>query len=99
MEPIPMSPMLILGKSETDSLVCVIAELPDEPGVVGIMLADTIRHVANAYCGAGESQRKAEVVLEIWAMLQAEMSNPTSETSMMTESGVIMLADLTVGEE
>ena len=93
-----MHPMLVLGQDPHGNLVCAIADLPDEPGVVGIMLADVIRHVANAYCGDPESPKKAEIVLSIWAMLQAEMGEPTAAAVMVTEAGMMAPGGILLGE-
>jgi hypothetical protein len=99
MTKIPLIPIIILGKdADTENLVCAVAELPEEPGVVGVMLADAIRHVGNAYCGTGDSLKKAQVIMEIWSVLQSEMSAPTAQATMITEHGQLYPESLTLGD-
>lgn len=78
----PIHPQLIVGVDPQlngeGGQVCIITELPDHPGEVGVMLADVVRHYGRAY--GGEDQKKVvAAVMEIWSILQAEMSNPTDE--------------------
>lgn len=88
MNKIPLIPVIILGRDpDNEALVCAVAELPEEPEVVGIMLADALRHVANAYTGAPGSSRQAAVALRIWEALKMEMANPTDMPTMITEHG------------
>jgi hypothetical protein len=101
--PIAMNPILILGEDVSGNIVCAIAELPDEPCVVGLMLADMVRHVANVYCGEEESVEKGLVVMKIASMFNAEMSKPTAGTHVVTKSGRMvktpMMADMNPDEQ
>lgn len=99
MNPIQMHPVIVLGMDHDGNLVCAIAELPDQPGEVGVMLADVIRHVANAYHGPDESKEKSETVMEIWEMLKAEMSSPTELPQMVTGSGYMRPSAFEMGED
>jgi hypothetical protein len=96
--PISMNPLFIVGEDASGNIVVAIAELPEEPGVVGIMLADVVRHVANVYCGDGESAEKGMVVMNITSMFNSEMSKPTGGAQVVTKSGRMVATAMMAGE-
>ena len=91
-ESFDVQPQIIIGQDPEGRLICLLADLPKEPSVVGIMLADTLRHVASTYAGddASDSER-ARIALTIWSALKAEMSNPTDDVKLIENSGDILL--------
>jgi hypothetical protein len=60
--------------------VSIQADVWDDVGVWGILLADLARHVANAYHQQTGLDR-AEAFLRIKALLDAELTSPTDEPS------------------
>lgn len=64
--------------NDEGAYVSVATGVYEEPGVWGIVLADLVRHVANAYEQA-EGLDRAEVIQQIMALFAAEWDAPTDE--------------------
>lgn len=74
--------ILILGRTEEGQIGCTLYDpLPEHPAELGVLLADLIRHYGLAYQSKG--RERAQTIMEIWSVLQAEMSNPTDEIKVL----------------
>lgn len=75
---IPIHPCLVLFNDPAKGLVCMLNNNEFEtPGVWGIVLADVVQHVVNAYVKDGMSAR--EVRADVIQMLTAELDRPTAK--------------------
>lgn len=86
---ISLDPTIVIGQDPDGQTVCAVADLPAQPADVGIMLADVIRTIADAYADtlvAADAPDRADVVeaarMEVWQYLQAEIKRPTAELSL-----------------
>ena len=75
---IPIHPCLVLFNDPAKGLVCMLDNNEFEtPAIWGIVLADVVQHLVNAYVKDGMSGR--EVRADIVQMLNAELNMPTSK--------------------
>jgi hypothetical protein len=96
---IPFRPEIVIGRDPEDNLVCAIASLPEEPPAVGVILADTLRHIANCYWDEEMSSEKAQGIMEIVHIFNAEMSAPTATVKMVTGHGQLAPGELVAEEQ
>lgn len=75
---IEVNPCLVLFNDPEQGLVCMINNNEFEtPGIWGIVLADVVQHLVNAYVKDGLGGR--EVRADIIQMLTAELDAPTAK--------------------
>lgn len=77
-EEIHVHPCLVLFNDPDKGLVCMLNNNEFEtPGIWGIVLADVVQHIVNAYVKDGMGGR--EVRADIIQMLTSELSAPTAK--------------------
>ena len=77
-EVIPIHPCLVAYNHPEKGLVVMLDNNEfDTPAIWGIVLADIVQHLVNAYIKDGMSGR--DVRADIIQMLQAELNTPTSK--------------------
>lgn len=77
-ERIDIHPCLVVYNHPENGLVCMIDNNEFEtPGIWGIVLADVVQHLANAYAKDGMSGQAARQ--DIVHFLLAELGNPTDK--------------------
>ena len=70
------APFLVLTRENDNAMMCMAnTGMFSEPGVWGIILADVVQHLINAYEDAGLS--RDAVRSQIVRVLDAELSNPS----------------------
>ncbi len=78
MKAIKISPCLVAYNNPEEGLVVMLDNNEfDTPGIWGIVLADIVQHLVNAYVKDGMSGR--EVRADIVQMLTAELNAPTAK--------------------
>lgn len=99
-EVLALHPKVILGTDDEGHVVCVILDLPKKPAIMGLYLADALRHITNAYCEEDADEgEKAQVAMEIYSVFTAEMAMPTDKPKAITRSGKIKQVRLDVSDD
>lgn len=93
MKAIKINPCLVAYNNPEEGLVVMLDNNEfDTPAIWGIVLADIVQHLVNAYVKDGMSAR--EVRADIVHMLNAELSTPTAKAerkdAAFTEEGFVI---------
>ena len=102
MKAIKIHPCLVAYNNPEEGLVVMLDNNEfDTPGIWGIVLADIVQHLVNAYVKDGMSGR--EVRADIVQMLTAELNAPTAKAerkdASFAEDGFIINEEYDDGEE
>ena len=86
-------PVFVMGHDVKGHLVCMIMELPVQPGLIGVMLADAVQHFGNAYADIGEDKQRVEA--EILRVFGMEIACPTDNPrrAVFTGKGAVSLGE------